>query len=72
MSESSDAYMTGWRAGYHNATLAERKRIITALRDAETAKTLMVLARNTANENPKDIQNHAWHRIETVLREEQK
>lgn len=21
------AYMAGWRAGYHNATLAERKRI---------------------------------------------
>ena len=24
----SDAYMVGWRAGYHNAMLAERKRII--------------------------------------------
>jgi hypothetical protein len=26
--EMSDAYMVGWRAGYHNAMLAERKRII--------------------------------------------
>jgi hypothetical protein len=72
MSENSDAYMAGWRAGYHNATLAERKRIIKALRDEETAKTLMVLARNTLEEHPKVIQSHAWGRIEDVLREEQK
>ena len=28
MSEQSESYMNGWRAGYHNATLAERERII--------------------------------------------
>ena len=31
MSEQSESYMNGWRAGYHNATLAERERIIKLL-----------------------------------------
>lgn len=50
----------------------ERESIINALRNKETAKTLMVLAENTKPEHPKVIQNHAWGRIATVLEEEQK
>jgi hypothetical protein len=30
-SEKAQSYMAGWKAGYHNATLAERKRIIQIL-----------------------------------------
>ena len=33
MSEQSESYMNGWRAGYHNATLAERERIIKLLQE---------------------------------------
>ena len=32
MSESAKAYMVGWRAGYHNSMLAERKRILEILK----------------------------------------
>lgn len=32
MSESAEAYMVGWRAGYHNSMLAERKRILDILK----------------------------------------
>jgi hypothetical protein len=28
MSERAESYMRGWKAGYHNATLAERNRIL--------------------------------------------
>jgi len=31
MANLADAYMRGWQAGYHNATLAERKRILALL-----------------------------------------
>ena len=31
MTEESESYMRGWKAGYHNATLAERDRIIKLL-----------------------------------------
>jgi hypothetical protein len=31
MSEESESYMRGWQSGYHNATLAERERIIKLL-----------------------------------------
>ena len=43
MSSSSECYMQGWTAGYHNATLAERKRIIqiiNKLANEELAKSL--------------------------------
>lgn len=32
MSDKSDFYMAGWRAGYHNSMLAERKRIVEILK----------------------------------------
>lgn len=32
MPERPDAYMVGWRAGYHNSMLAERKRILEILK----------------------------------------
>jgi hypothetical protein len=32
MKERADAYMVGWRAGYHNSMLAERKRILEILK----------------------------------------
>ena len=32
-SEKAQFYMAGWRAGYHNATLAERKRITLILKN---------------------------------------
>ena len=31
MTNLSEAYMRGWQAGYHNATMAERKRILALL-----------------------------------------
>jgi len=40
------SYMNGWRAGYHNATLAERERIsrlVKASADATTANNLLKL-----------------------------
>lgn len=46
---SSDSYMTGWRAGYHNATLAERKRLLEllmakgAIRESLVSKNGLVL-----------------------------
>jgi hypothetical protein len=33
MTEESESYMRGWQSGYHNATLAERERIIKLLKD---------------------------------------
>lgn len=35
MSERAEGYMNGWQAGYHNATLAERKRIFDIIRGEE-------------------------------------
>lgn len=32
MPERPDAYMVGWRAGYQNSMLAERKRILEILK----------------------------------------
>jgi hypothetical protein len=32
MSDRAEAYMVGWRAGYHNSMLAERKRILEILK----------------------------------------
>lgn len=32
MFEESESYMRGWRSGYHNATLAERKRVLDIIR----------------------------------------
>ena len=43
MGSDSESYMQGWTAGYHNATLAERKRIIqiiNKLTNKELAKLL--------------------------------
>ena len=31
----SESYMEGWRKGYHNATLAERQRIIRVLEEVK-------------------------------------
>lgn len=36
MNDKAESYMTGWRAGYNNATHAERARIIKLLQDLET------------------------------------
>ena len=30
-----ESYMEGWRKGYHNATLAERKRIVRVLEEVK-------------------------------------
>ena len=38
MSEKTESYMSGWKAGYHNATLAERKRILDLLNNLEKEK----------------------------------
>lgn len=51
---------------------AERERIITSLTDKDTAKSLIILAKNTTSDNPKEIQDAAWVRIREVLSEEQK
>lgn len=32
MTEQPSPYMVGWRAGYHNSMLAERKRILEILK----------------------------------------
>jgi hypothetical protein len=34
MSERDESYMRGWKAGYHNATLAERNRILQIIKFA--------------------------------------
>lgn len=34
----AQAYMAGWEAGYHNATLAERKRIASVMKELEASK----------------------------------
>jgi len=38
LSEKAESYMSGWKAGYHNATLAERKRILDLLNNLEKEK----------------------------------
>ena len=38
MSERAESYMRGWKAGYHNATLAERQRILELLDNLEKEK----------------------------------
>jgi hypothetical protein len=58
----NDGYIQGWSE--------ERERIIRAMRNEETAKTLMFLARNTQKDYPKVIQDHAWSRIAEVIRGE--
>lgn len=35
--DNGDAYMHGWKKGYHNATLAERARIIKLLENRKQA-----------------------------------
>lgn len=53
--QKADSYMNGWRAGYHNATLAERERIsklVKANTDATTADYLLELInRKESNDN---------------------
>lgn len=36
MSEESESYMRGWQSGYHNATLAERNRILKMLEQSDS------------------------------------
>ena len=57
------------RDAYDEGRQVERERIIKALRNEQTAKTLMVLARNTDKQHPQVIQTHAWGRIKDVLRQ---
>lgn len=38
MSEKAESYMAGWKAGYHNATQAEQKRILDLLKGLEKEK----------------------------------
>lgn len=54
MSKRAEAYMQGWKAGYHNATMAERKRILTIIKEltnAELSKQLEEAIKKKENEN---------------------
>jgi uncharacterized protein (DUF2225 family) len=57
---------------YNQGAKDERERIVKALQNKETAEALTVVARNTAEENPRIIQDHAWLRIEQLIKGEQK
>ena len=72
MSDLKDEFVStavaAFNDGYKQGWADERKRIISAMANEETAKTLMFLARNTIQENPKVIQDHAWSRIAEEIR----
>ena len=57
---------------YNQGAKDERERIIKALQNEETAQALTFVARNTAEENPRVIQDQAWLRIEQLIKGEQK
>jgi uncharacterized protein (DUF2225 family) len=57
---------------YNQGAKDERERIIKVLQNEKTAEALTFVARNTAEENPRIIQDQAWLRIEQLIKGEQK
>lgn len=51
MKQRAESYMNGWQSGYHNAKLAERKRIIKIIREQIDEPMLSQLLDEIREEN---------------------